>query len=145
MAEILRLALDDFEVVLDDPRYGIDIEHWHRPSGDSCFVSLSGSVMAKRFGAEIDHCHAPEDFTVEEQLVMLDDLQSGNVDTAVDRLECWLERWSADNDLVKFLTAKWRPILILQYIARPILAPARARLFLAAMKTMQADLAAAEL
>jgi hypothetical protein len=143
LVEVLALALDDFENVLDDPRYAIDLDHrsWHRPSENRCFVCLSGSVMAKRLGADIEHVQAPEDFAAELQLVALDDLQTGCVDTAADRLD----RWSADKDVIKALTAKWRPILILQYVARPVLTAARARRFLAAMRTMQCDLEAAEL
>ncbi len=143
LAEVLALALDDFESVLDDLRYAIDLENWHRPveNDNRCFVCLSGAVMAQRLDADIEHCRAPEDFETELQLVALDDLQKGSVDTAADRLE----RWSADVGLVKALTAKWRPILILQYEARPILTPARARLFMGAMRAMQCDLKAAEL
>lgn len=49
--ELLALALDDFEKVLGDRRYAVDMGAWHeRAAGDRCAVCLAGSVIAQSLG-----------------------------------------------------------------------------------------------
>jgi hypothetical protein len=59
--KLLRLALDDFEAVLDDPRYLVHFNHWHAPvperraqPGQITAVCLAGAVVAKRLGGRAD-------------------------------------------------------------------------------------------
>ena len=132
LAEILRLALDDFKVVLDDPRYDIDIAL--APAiGGSRLCPCPAGVMAKRFGAGIALLRTctRKASPWRRQLVMLDDLQSGNVDNR--RRYDWnagMEALSADNDLVKSLpdrkVAASRPTWQYMPAARSWLRPGRA-------------------
>ena len=81
--ELLALALDDFEKVLRDPRYAVQMGDYHMPDeqGRKCHVCLAGAVMAKSLGASPAERVSPHNFPEEvgERLDALDDLRMGEV------------------------------------------------------------------
>lgn len=60
--ELLALAIGDFEQVLADDRYSIDMSVWHVPDEGLCHVCLAGSMIASRLSAEPDDTWLPECF-----------------------------------------------------------------------------------
>jgi hypothetical protein len=97
LAELLGLALDDFEAILDDPRYVVHLTSWHAPAAHRLFkperdertaVCLGGAVIARSLGAPIDLWLSSDDFLggVETRLMTLDSLRLGNVHHAHSRL-----------------------------------------------------------
>ena len=51
LSMLLNLALNDFELVREDPDYAIDMRIWHKEvkGKKQCVVCLVGSVLAKTF------------------------------------------------------------------------------------------------
>jgi len=50
----VELALSDLEAVSQDLKYVIDMDGWHKPSGDGrhCHVCLAGVIMANTLGVD---------------------------------------------------------------------------------------------
>jgi len=112
--ELLAVAIGDFEKVLRNPSYGINIgSHWHQPlANDRCSVCLAGSVMAMSLHGRRDACIDVYDMqwgaernTYPEPLVRrllaLNDLRLGDVADAAARLSLMHE------DAVDRLDRKW--------------------------------------
>ena len=59
---LIAVALDDLELVMQDPRYIVDMGDWHNPNGEDsiCAVCLAGAVMAKTFDVAIHKEAYPE-------------------------------------------------------------------------------------
>jgi len=55
-AKLLKLALDDMEVLMEDGRYEMDSGYWHAPDEDDgvCAVCLAGAVIANTLGRAPD-------------------------------------------------------------------------------------------
>ena len=47
LSDILSIAVDDYEKVLKDDRYVINMETWHTTFSNKCHVCLGGCVIAK--------------------------------------------------------------------------------------------------
>lgn len=81
--ELLALACDDFEKVLADPKYRVNMSRWHMPSqsGKTCSVCLAGSVLAKSAGwdASASYELTPSDYELGARLAALNSLRYGNV------------------------------------------------------------------
>lgn len=88
--ELLAFALHDFEKVLEDRRYRIDMAVWHMPSrsGKTCNVCLAGSVMAKSLAADRQVEQAPCFYADAERrrLAALNMLRVGDIASAVQAL-----------------------------------------------------------
>lgn len=82
-SELIRLALSDLRKCEGDPNYEIRMEEWHRPGtdGETCWVCLAGSVMAKSLNAERDCFLYPTDFGTEgwKKLQALNSFRNGNL------------------------------------------------------------------
>ena len=89
---LLGLALDDFEKVLVDPRYAINVGGTYHDSafdsrdGKRCDVCLAGAVMAKSLGVSPSESRAPEGFgeAVDSRLYALDALRNGSILDAME-------------------------------------------------------------
>ena len=152
--EILAMAIEDFEAVLDDPRYVVCFGSWHGPvSARQTAVCFAGAVMAKRLGAEIDWNTGPENFEDDAQvrLQSLYRLSIGDVvHAASSQPQCeswgeligeaeWLLQLSPlQLDAAERLSEQWEPILGLTYGAA--LDEVDVWWFLACMRGMLADL-----
>lgn len=97
--ELLALALDDFEKVLQDPSYGIDVGGtFHSPASDRsewsgraygrCTVCVAGAVMAKSLDAPYGEEVSPSEFgaAIERRLQAVNCLRSGFFSSAHDLL-----------------------------------------------------------
>jgi hypothetical protein len=147
LAEVLRLALDDFEAVSRDARYVIDFGNWHRPpdgmtaSKTACSVCLAGAVIARSLGAPAHLYLEPEDYSeaLELRLAALDHLRSGGISCA------YVELFDGDCCAAAVtLNGKYEPLMF-RYGRGVMLDRRRRQRFLAIMRTMQADLARAGL
>lgn len=80
---VLKIALDDMELVEKDKRYRIHMGTWHsgRAWGDKCAVCFAGGVMAKTFDCDITATCFPAGFGVwnSQIFLALDYIKSGNV------------------------------------------------------------------
>jgi hypothetical protein len=144
--EVLRLALEDFEAVSRDARYEINLNSWHAPAAhrlksaqdNHCEVCLAGSVIARSLGAPIEYWLNPDDYTedIEQRLMALDNLRSGNVLGAVNRLH---GASPATAHVAAALTGKYK-IALRQFAVEPLITHERAGRFLACMRALQVDL-----
>ena len=159
LAEVLRLALDDFEAVLDDPRYVIDFRNWHRPIhpawsaewrgliGKKGAVCLGGSVIARRLGADINGYFSPESFEDAcDQLWAINYLRAGHIYAAAICLYggAMMTRLPHSSAMAEGLTKYWMPILR-PFAGSITLDEVDGWWFAACMRGMQADLAEAGL
>ena len=49
LSDLLELAMKDVRAIEEDPRYRLDMSHWHMPSIETpgvCLVCMAGAVMA---------------------------------------------------------------------------------------------------
>lgn len=90
---LLTLALDDLEKAEVDPRYVIDMNHWHQPalrgSRDMlCAVCLAGSVIAFSLGVPPYHPSRPGNFDADtcRKLIALDEFRAGSYSAALQML-----------------------------------------------------------
>lgn len=79
---LIRVALADLEKCEKDPRYEIEMDHWHQANG-VCKVCLAGSVMAKSLGAEPSKGFGPSDFDQDQKLRALDCFRTGWIKDAL--------------------------------------------------------------
>jgi hypothetical protein len=92
LSELLELAMRDLEAVEADPRYRVDMSHWHEPRRDSefCLVCLAGAVMAKtlrlRPTTRVQGLHARFGYNIGLKLRALDRLRRGEVVVALKTL-----------------------------------------------------------
>ena len=92
--ELLALAIGDFERVLADDRYAIDMTVWHGPEDHDdgrCHVCLAGSVIAKTIAldpsVDVDDESVDGDLlfgagAISNRLFALNSLRSGQVERA---------------------------------------------------------------
>ena len=81
-SEALRQAVDDVKTCADDPRYIINMAHWHTPRHGTCYVCLAGAVMAQRTDVSPDMIATPsfrDDESLTNRLFGLDDFRLGNI------------------------------------------------------------------
>lgn len=85
----IRQALADLAECETDSRYEIYMKTWHDPKDGVCFVCLSGSVLAKRFGVsprehiDVQSCIVPS----RNMLMALDEFRMGYIHSALMRLK----------------------------------------------------------
>jgi hypothetical protein len=110
LSQVIRMALEDLEAVEKNPDYRINMEvwhaprHWYRPGGyamrevfgwstrPQCAVCLGGSVIANRFGADINRKIIPDDQTgvdprARDRVIALDAVRRGNFAGAADKIK----------------------------------------------------------
>lgn len=122
--ELLALACNDFDAVLRDKRYAVNMVTWHEPQGTKfdwlkcervptgdrrCQVCLAGSVIAKTMGKSPDHEIEFRDYStaIQRRLSALDWLRKADVSNACSRL--YGERISiAKMHKAECLDIKWR-------------------------------------
>lgn len=80
-SELCRVALNDLAKCRKDPRYVIDMMHWHLPVDENyCAVCLAGSVMAQTFNAPINQEFRPNQFGVDRyKLLALNEFREGMI------------------------------------------------------------------
>ncbi len=143
--ELLALAIGDFEKVIANPKYSINLSDWHAPlANGKCSVCLAGSVMAMHLGTKPDVDRTAsvvgdsefETSEISARMHALNALRRGGIrqarfllnatdnSSAIDELH---RKWSGK---VRCSNARTRP---------------QARLLLADLKLMQRDLKAAGL
>lgn len=139
--ELLALAIGDFEKVIANPRYSINLNVWHEPlDNGKCQVCLAGSVMAMHLGTSPttdrtagyrDHSTwKPETEAVQHRLYALNSLRQGNILVAANLLS------RCDLSGVLDVNKKWyHKVRCSNARTRP-----QARLLLADLKLMQRDL-----
>ncbi len=91
--ELLALAIGDFEKVLADKRYVIDMGDWHLPlDNGKCSVCLAGSVLAKSLNAPIrQEYFFHMDDEVNDRLDALDRLRLADLTGAWDAIREYAE------------------------------------------------------
>lgn len=88
---LIRLGINDLELVEVDPKYMVSMSNWHKPKGGMCYVCIAGAVMAKTMGVEPEIWENPAGFKEDYgALVAIDCLRIGRVNQAckVLGLEC---------------------------------------------------------
>ena len=84
--ELLDLALNDFDKVMEDDKYAVNMGGWHlRGYGKKkCRVCLAGSVMAKTLAVRRWHDAWPSDYDndTSRKLFAINDLRLGNLNDA---------------------------------------------------------------
>ena len=80
-SELIRLALHDLELCEQNDRYAINMDRWHVPSENKCYVCLAGSVMAKSLNADAWNYLEPYDYIykIKIKLLVLDEFRKGHV------------------------------------------------------------------
>ncbi len=96
LSACIRVALQDLELVENDPRYLVDMQNWHLASGYRCLVCFAGSVIAKTLGAEPTQCISPNSYgwpdrrtAVDlewnnDRITALDQVRTGKINTALE-------------------------------------------------------------
>ena len=78
--ETMELAFKDMEVISKDPRYELNMDHWHTPQVDKCLVCKAGSIMANTLGLDIED--TPDEISKNEivwsKLVAVNDVRRFN-------------------------------------------------------------------
>ena len=84
MAELMTMAIDDMEALIDNPRYSLTSSVWHEPRGEVCHVCLAGSVMATRLNAKEEECLLADsyEYDVRTKLFSIENLREGYVGDA---------------------------------------------------------------
>lgn len=59
-SEVLGVAIEDVKKCYADPRYVVDMGHWHTEFENGCHVCLGGSVIAQRLRPDLGDCFYPE-------------------------------------------------------------------------------------
>ena len=91
---LLRLAANDFDACIDDPRYTPRSNEWHRPFenlrgiGETCAVCAAGALMSKTLAADKDRPLAPSSFprSVRTKLMAIDRLRQGDIAAGLGKL-----------------------------------------------------------
>jgi len=70
MHGLLAMALKDYDIVVQNPLYRIDMDSWHRPTVDSdgasrCMVCLAGCVMSATHNTPFMDSANPYEFSDE--------------------------------------------------------------------------------
>lgn len=149
--KLLALALDDFERVLADDRYVVDMDNWLGTSdldgepypGGKCHACLAGSVMAVTLGRGAAEACFPQAYSqpIQRRLQALDALRCGDVRSADGLLHNWrIPPAGVDSDLCASL--HWFSKLGDIWDAR---GRKEGRRLLAKLRLMQAELAEAGL
>jgi hypothetical protein len=81
LSELLALAIEDMRVIAKDPRYELDMNLFHSPIGDKCYVCLAGSVMARTLKLPPGENYIPDEFDKDtfNKLYALDALRIGDL------------------------------------------------------------------
>ena len=84
LADLMTMAVDDMEALIDDPVYNFGSDLWHEPMGNFCQVCIAGSVMANRLGARASFSMDPTKYTddTRKKLCAIDALRSGHISLA---------------------------------------------------------------
>lgn len=144
--ELLALAIGDFEKVLEDDRYAINMSSWHAPGPDGddrCHVCLAGSVLAKTFqlGLDVDadtfETRVWSDERLSDRLHALDDLRLGDIRRAYYSLNDDDGTWDTPAEVDR-LHDKWRDAI--PPMAARAIDRRGGRELLGYLKTMHADL-----
>lgn len=58
LSELLRLSLEDIDIVRKNPKYVIDMDNWHfwNYKDNKCYVCLSGAVMSNSLKIDERQC-----------------------------------------------------------------------------------------
>ena len=80
-SELIRLAIQDLELVERSKKYKIDMETWHNYNGNRCCVCFAGSVMAKTLEVSPtkDSCPHEHEDELSQKLMALDHFRVGEV------------------------------------------------------------------
>ncbi len=80
---LIRLAINDLEVIEKLPQYTIDMGYWHQAAnGNQCAVCLAGAVMARTLKTPFREYNTPLDFKdldVQNKLAALDHFRCGRL------------------------------------------------------------------
>ena len=84
MTDLMIIALDNMEALIDDPVYNFGSDLWHEPMGNFCQVCLAGSIMANRLGANASYSMDPMKYSddIRKKLCAIDALRSGHISLA---------------------------------------------------------------
>ena len=85
MVELMTMAIDDMEVLIDNPLYDFNADFWHEPVDGICYICVAGSVMANRLGAKISmsRCVANFNVSIHKKLNAIDNLRVGDIKGAL--------------------------------------------------------------
>ena len=89
LADLMTMALDDMEAVMNNDLYEFDSDCWHQKRNDSCDVCMAGSVMANRLDADINRRLTPHDhrsFDTTCKLYAIDSARKGELRMAYQSL-----------------------------------------------------------
>lgn len=81
-SQLLRLAMNDLEIIEKDPRYEIDMAEYHyRADGFTCLVCMAGAVMANTMKLDYTKYAHPISFPDEtrQKLFAINSLRCGDV------------------------------------------------------------------
>lgn len=100
LSEAARQAMHDLELCMNDDRYVINFNTWHRPVNsnanyqfrqevnDLCCICFAGTVMVKSLKADPSRYIDPSDFPEHENILRaLDDLREGLIHSALGRMD----------------------------------------------------------
>lgn len=82
LGNLLRVALDDVQLIRKDKRYVLDFSVWHQAAWTPrrpCHVCLAGAVLAKEFKVPANKNAFPIYTTENDKLLMLNRLRCGAV------------------------------------------------------------------
>lgn len=89
-SELLRLAINDLELIEKDERYSIDMNTWHiyNNEDNKCAVCLAGSIIAKTLNYNILKLFNFSNFSenIHEKLEALNEFKNGNIIWGLARL-----------------------------------------------------------
>lgn len=99
-SELIRVAIADLTVIEADPRYRVDMSHWHKANGQ-CAVCLAGAVIANRIN-DPTVTLAPSSFPIEtmQRLTALDLFRAGYMKEGVRKMGL---DWSMTDDEPPFM------------------------------------------
>ena len=91
LAELMIMATDDMEALLDNDIYDLDSEYWHYKHDNSCRICMAGAIMANRLDANIDRTIDPSDYDdddddISRRLYAIDSARKGDIHKAYDIL-----------------------------------------------------------
>jgi len=99
LAELLKVAVADLEMINKNPKYILDVDLWHHPidskKGDVCAVCIAGAVLAGTLEVNNHKCMDPYSFESKtcKLLLALDHLRTDYPDEAIaKRLSIALDR-----------------------------------------------------
>lgn len=108
--ELLAVAIGDFEKVLANPFYRINMGEWHKPtrSGAHCTVCLAGSVLAGSMKTAVttDYQSTPSNPPIDKRMAALNMLRTGDISYAYYDLH-GLHGWGGIQSTIDVLNRKW--------------------------------------